>query len=261
MHPVFHLFGSEIPSYTLMILIGFGAGYASVARRGDKYGVRPDETAAVYLLAAVGAFVGGKTFYILQGLPEFFERSARGEMTFFEYISQAGLVFYGGLLGCLFAIWLSSKAFRTPFYDDLDTVLPGLPLAQSFGRVGCFLVGCCYGMPSEFGIDMSASDIAPHMRLFPIQLAESACTLVLFFLLLHVGKKKRRPGYLLGLYLCGYGASRFILEFFRYDEARGRIGALSVSQWISIAICVWGTYLLCRVRAQSRKPGPVTNAS
>lgn len=245
MLPVISIAGIEVPSYTLMVICGVIAGYAVIARRGAIYSIPSDEVASTYILASVGAFLGGKAMFMLQGLPVFIGRLLRGDITIIQYAEQAGLVFYGGMLGCLLFVWLASRAFGTSFWAASDTVLPALPLAQSFGRVGCFMVGCCYGVPSDFGFDMSASNIAPPgVTLFPVQLAESVCTLVLFFVLYHMGRVRRAPGQMLGTYLLWYGAARFALEFFRYDSVRGFIGIFSVSQWISIGAAVCGVILL-----------------
>ena len=119
-------------------------------------------------------------------------------------------------------VLMTAKLVGAPVWSVLDTILPSIPLMHAFGRVGCFTAGCCYGIPSDWGFYFDASPIAPHgVRLLPVQLIESACLLVLFFLMYHYGKQKRLPGKMLAFYLIGYGVIRFILEFFRYDAFRG----------------------------------------
>lgn len=251
MAPVLHLGGVEIPSYTLMILVGFAAGYAAVAKRGSLHKVSADETAASYLLSAIGAFLGGKLFFILQGLPNYLASPVGERVPFVEYVHQAGLVFYGGMFGAIAFTWLSSRVFHTPFWNVLDTILPALPLAQAFGRVGCLFAGCCYGMPSSFGIVQPAAIGVPEdTPLFPIQLAESMCALVIFIVLMRLGRTAQPEGLLLSVYLLMYGSARFVLEFFRYDAVRGTIGAFSVSQWISLGVIVWGMCLRRSADAQ-----------
>lgn len=245
--PVLTIFGLAVPSYTLLILIGFGAGYASIARRGSVYRITPDEIAAIYILAAVGAFIGGKIFFMIQGLPQYLAQPVEERTSLLDYIQQAGLVFYGGLFGSLAATAVAARAFRTPFFTAVDAILPAMPLAQCFGRIGCLLAGCCYGFPTSHGLLMpGAQGVPADTRLFPVQLVESAWCFVLFIFLWRLGRVRQQPGRLLGVYLCGYGAARFVLEYLRYDAVRGTIGALSVSQWISISACASGIVLLIR---------------
>lgn len=243
MLPYITLFGTlHVPSYTLLVLTGYALGFCVVWSRRNRFVMYAEETAASYVLAGVGALFGGKLFYMLQGLPEFL---AQPQHDLGLYFMRAGLVFYGGLAGCLLAMLISAKAFRVPLWNMIDCLLPALPLAQCFGRVGCFLAGCCYGMPSAFGFVMDASAIAPHgERLFPVQLIEAAAMLVLFVALIRTKTPEgRHPAGLLSVYLISYGSVRFVLEFLRYDNVRGFLGALSVSQWISIGAVALGTAL------------------
>lgn len=247
MAPNLHIFGLEVPSYSLMILCGFAGGLLVAMRRTDIYGFRKDEILASYFLAGIGAFFGGKLFFVMQGLPQFLELHETKGTSFFEYFSSAGLVFYGGMIGTLACIFLAARLFRVPSSPLLDTLLPSLPLAQAFGRVGCFLAGCCYGMPSDFGFFMHPDGFAPtDEKLLPIQLLEAAAVGILFLVLLHLGRRPVPKGRLLGIYLFGYGCLRFILEFFRGDEVRGHAGIFSISQWISIG-CVAAGLLLLRL--------------
>lgn len=255
MAPVISLFGIEIPSYTLMVLLGFGAGFLWCAFQYRRYHLSTDVFVASYLIAGVGAFFGGKIFYAAQGFPQFLELHAQTGLSFLDYFMQGGLVFYGGMAGTLLCILLDAKVFTVPKWDLMDCLLPALPLAQAFGRVGCFLVGCCYGMPSSFGFCMDASAIAPHgIRLLPVQLIESACCIALFLALAHLSKKARPAGFLLGIYLAGYGSARFILEFFRYDRVRGIIGPFSVSQWISMFCIGCAAFLFWQSRKRHVMP-------
>ena len=233
-----------------MILIGFAAGLFVAERRRSLYRLRADVVLAAYFLAGIGAFLGGKLFFVIQGFGSFLELHARDGLSFFTYFSQAGLVFYGGMAGTLGGIFLAAPALQEKPWPLMDTLLPSLPLAQAFGRVGCLLAGCCYGIPVSWGLWMDAASGAPaDSPLLPVQLFEAAGCLVLFICLLHLGRTKRPRGYLLSIYLLGYSALRFGLEFLRYDAIRGSIGVLSVSQWCSIAAALCGLLLLRHARS------------
>ena len=109
-----------------------------------------------------------------------------------------------------------------------------------FGRIGCFLAGCCYGVESElFGIVFSNSLAAPNdVKLLPVQLMEAAAELLLFLILLLMKKKGSRGKTLLYTWTIAYAALRFVIEFFRGDEYRGFIGALSTAQVFSVIMII-----------------------
>ena len=131
----------------------------------------------------------------------------------------------------------------------LQVLIQLVPLVHGFGRVGCFLMGCCYGVPSRFGIAFTCSPIAPNgVRLLPVQLIEAAGEGALFFAFTRPGAQRRGGQWMLGVYLASYGVLRFLLEFFRGDDYRGFLGALSLSQVISIATLVFAAYLLNRAK-------------
>lgn len=125
------------------------------------------------------------------------------------------------------------------------------------GRVGCFCMGCCYGCPtdSSLGVTFHVSPIAPNgVALVPVQLLEAAAEFLLFAVLLALSLRGAPGRALLGGYLAAYGVLRFTLEFFRYDNYRGFLGPLSLSQWISIVTVVLGTVLLPRAHRAAGTP-------
>lgn len=258
MLPVIPFFGLEIPSYTLMLVAGFVAGILAALHRRSVYAIRTEVIIAACFLTGIGALLGGKLFYAVQGIPEFLELSRTQGTTFLEYFSRAGLVYYGGMFGAIGFLFLAGSALHEPHWALFDTVLPSLPLAQAFGRVGCFLVGCCYGIPSPAGLRMNPDGLAPAAEpLVPVQLYESAGVLVLFFVLYHLSARQQPRGRLLSVYLICYGCLRFGLEFLRGDAVRGFLGALSVSQWISLGAVSAGVFLLMRALHPERSGRPL----
>ena len=106
-----------------------------------------------------------------------------------------------------------------------------------------FLEGCCYGKETSlwFGVVYENSRIAPNgIKLIPVQLIEAIAEFALFFILVYLRKKRMRSVNLLSVYLICYGILRFVLEFFRGDDYRGFVGAISLSQLISIFTIILG---------------------
>lgn len=154
---------------------------------------------------------------------------------------SGGFVFYGGLIGAVIAVYIYSRQFKVAFKELLLTMIPVIPLIHTFGRIGCLGAGCCYGMEYHgFGnIVFHNSMFAPNgVELFPMQIVESICNLIIFAIILitytkHVGTYKT-----VGLYLILYSVTRFVLEFFRGYLIRGHLFSISTSQWISIILFV-----------------------
>ncbi|MBQ9544421.1 MAG: prolipoprotein diacylglyceryl transferase, partial [Clostridia bacterium] len=149
-----------------------------------------------------------------------------------------GNVFYGGLVGSIISTLIYTKYSKVMDREiTLNDLAVCIPLFHSFGRIGCFFGGCCYGKESGFGFVMAHNDFVPEaigVRRFPVQLAEALCNALLFIVLLYLYKKKRKR--LIIVYLASYSVIRFVLEFFRGDLIRGIYFGLSTSQWISIII-------------------------
>lgn len=246
MYPYLEIFHKQIPSYGTLLLLGFAAAFIVAMLRHKINGLSKTDTLVAMFMVGAGALIGGKLFHVIQGLPGYFAVSVPAGVSFIDYFNNAGLVYYGGFIGAILMLMLFCAVYKEPFWRVLDALLPSLPLAQAIGRVGCFLAGCCWGMPYEHGFFISPNspiaEAPKDVALLPVQLIESACTLVLFIAMTAYGRKVRKPGKILALYCLGYGITRFVLEFFRYDAVRGFLGSFSVSQWISLILIAAGIF-------------------
>ena len=150
------------------------------------------------------------------------------------YSINGGIVFYGGLFGVTFGILFLSHLMKRDGKQLLDFFSPAFPLFHSIARFACLLGGCCYGVPSHWGVVMADS---PDVVRFPIQIIESICCFCIFiFLTVHTKRNKSYNGNFIR-YLSIYAFCRFFLEFFRGDADRGIwFWNLSTSQLISIFI-------------------------
>lgn len=249
MFPYLNLFGFQMPMYSIMIGLGLILGVLLAVFRAKRSGLKGEDVFNACLFAVIGLIVGGKILYLITIIPWMAENWSRLMSTPQLWIDllRGGFVFYGGLIGALLMIGWYVKKFRIPAMQMLDTLMPSVPLAHAFGRIGCFCAGCCYGIPSPFGFDFSASEVAPHgVTLLPVQLFEAGGNLLLCGILLLVGRRMKKPGLLTGIYLAGYAVMRFVLEFFRYDAERGGFLGVSTSQWISLLLLPVGVFIIWR---------------
>lgn len=242
MHPYFNVFGFALPAYWLLTLLGAVAAfiYIYVANRSAESPLAGDDMLHMAVLGGVGAMVGGKVLYVIATLPLVIENWAllSANPRWLVYTLFGGLVFYGGLFGALVAVYLYCRHYNLSFKEVMAIATPATPLFHLFGRVGCFLSGCCWGIEVPWGVAFNASLAAPNgVPLLPVQLIEAGFNLLLFIFLAVAVKRLKRRWMVLPLYLMLYAAARFVLEFFRGDLARG-VFLLSTSQWISLAILV-----------------------
>jgi phosphatidylglycerol:prolipoprotein diacylglycerol transferase len=238
---IFSIGPVTVHGYGLLISIGIIMAYALTTVRAKH--AKIDDSIIVSLLfwIVVGGFLGAKLFYIFVQLKE--------GITDFKILfdMRNGLVVYGGVIGGLIAIYIFCRIKRFELIFYLDLIAPAVALAQGFGRIGCFLAGCCYGMESNSPISVifPENSAAPSgIKLFPIQLFFSGFDFALFFILIMVDRNNRYKGKVSSLYLVIYSLGRFVLEFFRGDIERGNIGILSTSQFISIFIFISGIIFL-----------------
>lgn len=249
MLPYISVFGRVIPLYGVMVVAGALVSilYVKLCEKRRDFPAADTELAMVY--GVIGAFVGAKLLWLLTVLPElwadlpmlFSEPSA-----FLVKYMYGGFVFYGGLLGALFAAWIYCRVNKLSFYSLAKSLMPIIPLFHAFGRIGCFCMGCCYGCPSEtFGIAFSVSEIAPNgIPLLPVQLIEAAAEGILFVLLAWMAEGKFSGKTMFCTWLISYGILRFVLEYFRGDDYRGFLWSLSVSQVISLIVIAFAALLI-----------------
>ena len=209
--------------------------------------IKIDKQPLIYVYGTVGVIVGAKLFGVMKNL---IVALYNQEPVTADILSNAGLVFYGGLMGFLLT---TSSAIRL-MYRKFDIELMNLavitiPLFHSFGRIGCLFAGCCYG--AEYPGLFSVTYIYNPQKItscFPTQIIESLFEVALFITLFMVNKRSKRTN-LLKIYLTVYAIFRFVLEFMRGDTIRGLLGPFSFSQHISLAILA---VLLCTTILQGK---------
>ena len=226
--------GFTVHGYGLMIGIGFVLAMLLAEYRAKKRGMKEDSVIDIAILAGVFGFLGAKVLYVIVSFDEFMQSPL-------EVLGSSGFVVYGGIIGGVLASMIYCRIKKLPFLEYFDLVMPEIALAQGFGRIGCFLAGCCYGRETDawYGVTFPHGSLAPAgVSLIPTQLISSAADFVnAFVLILIVNKCKNNlaNGNIGALYMIFYGIGRFFIEFLRND-IRGSVGVLSTSQFISIFI-------------------------
>jgi phosphatidylglycerol:prolipoprotein diacylglycerol transferase len=254
MHPILFELGSiTVYSYGFMIALGAIAGVAYMAIQGKKeVGLTFDQANSLFLFIFISAFAGGKVFLLFEDASYYLQHPAK-------LLTGNGFVFYGSFLFAVPTMLWFFKKHKLNAYVMLDVMAVTTCLVHMFGRVGCFMAGCCYGKPTSSFLSVTFTHEACradplNTPLHPTQLYEAGYIGVVTMGLLYLRSKRTFYGQLFLSYLLLYAVGRYILEFFRGDIARGFIIAdiLSNSQFIALLIFIVSLYVYTRWSKQNR---------
>jgi phosphatidylglycerol:prolipoprotein diacylglycerol transferase len=252
-----HEFG--LHAYGFLVGLGFAVAIIRLWRVGRRMGMDGGRLLDLAFWCLVTGVLGSRLAFVILNARAFVDACTDGTgmaagarfsgcfaaLRFWE----GGLVFYGGVIASGAVMLWFCRRERWSFWTLGDLAAPSLALGHVFGRLGCFLAGCCFGAPcqapwaasfpsgsvafDELQADGALAAGARHTPpLHPTQLYEAAGELLLFGILLwlqgrwsrlepRTGERAVRPGALLLTYAAGYAALRFLVEIFRGDAARG----------------------------------------
>lgn len=239
-----------IHSYGLCIGIGLIMAYLILLYKTKKSGINKDNLSELMLWCFAAAFAGGKLFYFLEDPGTYLANPALMLRN-----PGNGFVFYGSLIFVIPTLYFWLKKKNIPFLPFMDAVAFAGPVLHSFGRLGCFLAGCCHGKVCNNMLGVVFSD--PHsaaspknVPLYPTQLFDIGINLITLGVVYILSKRQQFKGQLFLTYLILYAAGRIINEQFRGDEARGFLfdGTLSYSQFIALMLIVGSGIAWFRLR-------------
>jgi phosphatidylglycerol:prolipoprotein diacylglycerol transferase len=170
-----------------------------------------------------------------------------------------GLSFHGGFIGGLVAAWLYTRYKRIDFLALADLCSPGLALSYGIARIGCFLNGCCYGIPTNlpwgvrFHLDPIYGSMTPPSH--PTQLYAFVASIAVFYILTRIEKRRRYVGQVFFSYLALYSVYRFFIEFLRKGvTAQVALWGLTQAQIVSLVVLAFVVPLLWFRRRSSITP-------
>jgi len=254
MFPILFKIGPiTIYSYGVLVATGVLLSLWYARRQAPRVGLNPDKIWNLGIYIILSAMVIAKVWLIFSAW-DFYVANPR-EIFSLGTLQSAG-TFYGGFTGGVLAIIIYAHFAKMPLLPTLDIFAMVVPIGHTFGRLGCFLAGCCYGKPTSmpWGVtftDPIAAQIAGtplNVRLHPTQLYEAALESLNLVIMLWVGKRLNFRGQMLGTYLVLYGFERGVIEFFRGDPGRTLMfnDSVSLMQIFSIAMICTGILLWWR---------------
>jgi len=273
MYPIAFTIGSfAVHWYGVFIGIGFLVSFGLLMKLKKYASLTTDQVYNISMIALFAGVIGARLFYVIQFRDQF---SGRGLFAILN-VHEGGLVFYGGFIlaftaECIYAKWPTVRHIlglkeKKPAGDGgdrprrdisllalLDVLGPAMALAHAFGRISCFMQGCCFGKPAPNGFPLAvqfpqgspAAYRYPSLLtggsepVYPVQLFESAGNLLMCAILLLLLRKRKYAGTVGGVYLILYGVMRFLIEFMRGDHTDSILG-LTPSQFIAVALAIPG---------------------
>jgi phosphatidylglycerol:prolipoprotein diacylglycerol transferase len=245
----FEFIGIEfIRSYGIMLAVGFLIGILWARKRAVKAGIPPEQVIDLSFIVLIASVIGSRFFYVIYHLDEFSDNLLDIVNPFQGgSVGIAGLSMMGGILLALISAVVFFAVKKIDPWPLCDAMMPMFALGLGITRIGCFLNGCCYGLPSHdhfglvFPLDSPAGFHYPGIPIFPAQLYSAAAGLVILSIVMVSERFKKFNGHSFWMTIGLYSIWRFIIDFYRYYEDSmifAAIGGQSYSrnQFLSILL-------------------------
>ncbi len=237
MHRIlFEIGGIQIFSYGAMISLAILVAALALHREAPREGINPDHALEALIVGAISGLIGARLLYAALHWEQFSSRPLTILFARFE-----GLSFYGAFIGGAVALFFWGRWRKINFFKMADLFAPYLALGYAFGRIGCFLNGCCYGKVSDVPWAMPAALVDDLLR-HPVQLYAAAGGVLIFLILKLLRKVRPFAGYNLLALAALYGILRFTTEFFR-DEPVVWLG-LTLAQLFSFLLTLFALAIM-----------------
>lgn len=273
------------PSYGAMVMLGFLVGVWMAERRAARIGITPEHCLDMGLTGILAGLGGARLFHVIENWEQYTPFGEDGWVALLDVFKlwQGGLVFYGAFIAAILAAVVYCRRAKIDVVKFLDLAAPSLIAGQAFGRLGCFLNGCCFGkvcaapwavhfpegsMPYHFYAAGAtpANGVLALPGLHPTQLYAIVGAALTAGFLYAYWPRRRFDGQIFGLMLLMAAVTRFFEEFLRADNdaaVPSLSASLTIAQWIGGGIAAAGLAWLWyfRGRARAAAGGDATSPS
>lgn len=254
----------EVRYYGLMYIVAFLTVYGLASwrlKREPRFEISSAQLQNIMMALLIGLLIGGRLGYVfLYNFEYYIQHPLEIFLPFqfqngIRFVGFAGMSYHGGVIGIVLAAIIILRKYRLDFFPVSDFIVPCIPIAYTFGRLGNFINGELYGRTTDMAIGMYFPNAPGAALRHPSQLYEGFFEgIVLFCILWPLRNRLGFEGATLSLYLAGYGIVRFLIEYTR--EPDSNLGliilGLSMGQLLSlimiVAAAVLYVFLLRRER-------------
>lgn len=229
---LFHIGNFPVRSFGVMILIAFLSGMWLVRKRAAQFGFDKVQVGDLGYSALIAGIFGARLFFILQEIPYYSKHPEKLFSWQFE-----GLTSFGGFFAGAIVVIVWAKRHGKSVGKLMDLFAPAFVLGHVFGRIGCFLNGCCFGGKCDASLPWATHfQTVPGLH-HPAQIYDALMNLVVVGLLLAYERRGIKPGQGAGMFLILHGLTRFIYEFWRAGTvAQVESGEASSTYWAGAPI-------------------------
>ena len=248
----FHIGPFALRAYGLTLALSFFVGLALIARESRLLRVDVERTSNFAFILIAFGLLGARLGYVVYHLGEFSGHPLNIINPFAsgERFGIAGLNLQGGMILAFVAGWVYVRRWKMSLPATLDAVVPAVAFGIFLTRIGCFLNGCCFGVPSSVPWAVSFPEGSPayaflgSIAVHPAQLYSSAYGLALFFVLRRVNRRPHNTGVTTAIFFMIEAVFRFVIEFVRYYETEMwfEVGPLKMTynQLVAVGLFIIG---------------------
>jgi phosphatidylglycerol:prolipoprotein diacylglycerol transferase len=243
----FEIFGFQIYWYGILAAAGFLIAFAMASRRAPRAGLTADDVLGLGPWIIIGAVLGARLLYVISYWDKEFAREPFAKI----FNMRTGLVYYGGLIGASIGTVLFAVRRKVPLWKLADVMAPSIPLGHAFGRIGCFMTGCCYGKACDlpWSVHFPKEHWTGGVGVHPTQIYEAVLNFMLYLGLAWLFRRRKFDGQVFSVYLICYAILRAFVEVFRGDYEKSYLaGLFTPGQAVSIIIIAAGALLWWKQR-------------
>lgn len=244
MFPIIASFGRiTIYSYGFFISLAIIAGFIVANRRIKKLQLTTDDLLDLLLYLLIGCIIGAKLLFILTNNFMYYLNNPKEILL----SGGTGFSFFGIIPAGILIAWWYARKKKINFWALLDVLALSVMIGYAIGRIGCFLNGCCFGLPvNPFLPSSHLACVFPHVDTYaryPTQLFIFVGALISFFILRWIDRVKKFYGATFSSFFILYAIVTFFIDFYR-DMQRYAPLNLTMSQYLSIFLVPLGFVLL-----------------
>jgi phosphatidylglycerol---prolipoprotein diacylglyceryl transferase len=257
-YPILLKIGSlNLYAYGLMMVFGFLASLIFVSLYAKQAGFTDNDASNLLIFVFLSGILGARLMHVLINV-KYYSSHLNGLFDF----QKGGLAWYGGMLAGILCILIFTRVKHYSTGQGMDLIFTPAILGLAIGRIGCFLNGCCAGIPTNLPWGVKFPHHGLPVAVHPTQIYELLLDLALFFFLVYWWDRRKYPGENSLIMAAVYSIIRLFVEFFRNNSPDQMLGTLSMAQWASVIafLIIAGVFIHLRLQPD-KKQGDKSNES
>lgn len=206
-----------------MLWFALLAGLIRTLRASKRSGLTSEQVVDISLYALLSGIVVAHLASVALDLPYYLRNPSEITGLWSGMLSAEGglrgLSFHGGFAGGMLAAYVYTRRKGLSFLNVIDLFAPGLAIGYGIARIGCFLNGCCYGLPTDlpWAVRFVTDPVTHHLTepSHPTQIYAMLASFAIFGILVWVERRRRFGGQVFFSYVALYAVYRFLIEFLR----------------------------------------------